>query len=94
MSDCTTIYDVIKAKQIDADTIRFVRVVERSNWRTYSYFLQEQHTDSADLDWVPAKIEENGAKWGQLLGGFLFIYVPPESEYNPDTDVEPVVNKS
>ena len=27
LSDCTTIYDVIKAKRIDADNIRFVRVV-------------------------------------------------------------------
>ena len=94
MSDCTTIYDVIKAKRIDADTIRFVRVVEKSNWRTYSYSLQQRHTDSADLDMALAKIEENGAKWDQLFGGFLFVYVPPESDYNPDTDVEPVVNKS
>jgi hypothetical protein len=94
MSDCTTIYDVIKAKRIDADTIRFVRVVEKSNWRTYSYSLQQRHTDSPDLDIALAKIGENGAKWDQLFGGLLFVYVPPESDYNPDTDVQSVVNKS
>ena len=94
MSDCTTIYDVIKAKRIDADNIRFVRVAEKSNWKTYSYFLQQRHTDSADLDMALAQIDANGAKWHQLFGGLLFVYVPPESEYNPESDVEPVINRS
>ncbi len=92
LSECTTIYDVIKAKRIDDKTIRFIRVAENSNWNTYSYCIQKQYVDSAELDAVLAQIETNGARWEQVFGGLLFVYVPPNSEYNPDTDITAMVN--
>ena len=92
LSECTTIYDVIKAKRIDDKTIRFIRVAEHSNWKTYSYCIQKQYVDSAELDAVLAQIETNGARWEQVFGGLLFVYVPPNSEYNPDADVTAMVN--
>ena len=50
LSECTTIYDVIKAKRIDDTTIQFVRVAEPSNWKTYSYGIPKEHADAAVLE--------------------------------------------
>ena len=91
-SECTAIYDVIKAKQIDGDTIQFLRVTEQSNWKTHSYGLRKEHVDSSALDAVTAKLEAHGAIWEQWFDGLLFVYVPPDSGYNPDDDVAGIIN--
>ena len=92
LSECTAIYDVIRAKRIDDATIQFVRVTEHSNWKTYSYGIPKEHADSAVLDAAIARIESQGALWDQVFGGLLFVYVSPDSDYVPDADVAEVVN--
>ena len=85
------IFDVIEAETVDPSTIRFIRVVEKSRWKTYSYFLNQESIESLELAAKLAAVKPEGVRWDRVFGGMLFVYVPPDSDYDPDSDLESVL---
>ena len=86
--EALTIFDLIEVKQFDSETYEFVRVVEKSNWRTWFFLLTEEQAHSNALDHVRKKVEELSGVWALELGGCLSIALPPGTTYDPTSDVD------
>lgn len=74
--------DVIEAKAAGPNTLRFVKVVERSRLRRREYILSQAHIDSPELERVLAKVMGLGGYWERVFGGVLIVYLPKSSTYD------------
>lgn len=75
--------DVIEADEVAEGRIRFLRVAERSGWRTYDFIVPAHWIDS---EWGRALLHEldaRGGHWERVFGGLLFVCVPPGSDLDP-----------
>jgi hypothetical protein len=90
--ECCTICDVIEADQVDHDTLEFVRVVEKGHWVEHCFIVPRKLVDSPALDKALARIEAKGGRWQRLFVGMLFVYVPPESDCDPDAEMSHLID--
>ena len=80
--------DVIETEPIDDNTIRFVRVAERGNWRVYCFGLSKRLIESDSLRSFLEQCETRKIHWERILGGLLFLSVPPDMDYDPSDDIQ------
>jgi hypothetical protein len=74
-------------------TLRFCRVVAKSHWQTYGFALSKKLIESDSLKTILNKIEQNGGQWERVLGGLLFVHLPPDSKYDPSPDIETLARR-
>lgn len=72
--------DVIEAEPIGDRAIRFVRIAERSGWRTLYFTAAADWRESDEGRARLAEIEARGGRWEGMFGGLLFVCVPPGSD--------------
>jgi len=90
--ESTTIYDIVEVEPLPDGSLSFRKVVKESGWQTYSFTVSKMTTESDSLRAILNKVEQNNGQWEQILGGFLFIYLPPNSAYDPTSDIETLSN--
>src|SRR5688500_18052243 len=88
LTEEVAIFDLIEVRQRDSDTLEFVRVIEKSNWRTWFFLLTKEQAHSNAMDQVRRKVEELSGVWALELGGCLSIALPPGTTYDPTSDVD------
>jgi hypothetical protein len=79
--------DIIEAEEIAENRLRFIRVAERSGWRTYTFVLTASGIKS---DWgqtLLRELEAIGGHWEQVFGGLLFVCMPPDCDIDPTPSV-------
>ena len=79
--------DVIEADPRSDGSLRFVRAVEKGGWRTYYFLLPAELTESERITEVQNRVLSLGGYWERVLGGLLFLCLPPASDYDPTEDV-------
>lgn len=79
--------DIIEADEIDGKTLRFRRVVQSSDWRVYDFILGKGHRNSERTNLVLRRVEQVGGHWERVCGGWLFICLPPDVDWDPTSDV-------
>lgn len=78
--------DVVEAEVVDEHTLKVLRVSERSGWHVHTFLMPakwrdiEQHRDLAD------EAVRRGGHWENLMGGVLFICMPPHCTDWPPSD--------
>ena len=80
--------DVVEAEPIGDGKLRVRRVVESSGWRTFDFIVPPWKLDG---DWGQAlfrRLEELGGHWERVLGGLLFVCIPPGVDLDPTEWVE------
>lgn len=75
--------DVIEAEPGDGGRVRFVRVAEPGGWRTFDYMFPAQRLDSEWARSLLAELTARGGHWERVLGGLLFVCVPPGLDLDP-----------
>jgi hypothetical protein len=78
--------DVIEVEPGSAKgACRFVRVVERSGWTTYSFCVSRGLADSPELAFRLEAFAAMGGYWERVMGGIVLIAIPPDLTYDPAT---------
>lgn len=79
--------DIIEADKVDAKTIRFRRIAQKSDWRVFDFILARDVIESARISEVLRRVEQMGGHWERIFGGCLYICLPPGIGWNPTADV-------
>jgi hypothetical protein len=86
LSDIMDFGDVIEVERC-TDGLRFVRVVEKSQFKCFEFTIGPGTVRSAPMQRIFRKVEALGGRWDFLIN-FLYVYVPPESDYDPTAEIE------
>ncbi|MCG9892895.1 MAG: DUF4265 domain-containing protein [Thermosynechococcaceae cyanobacterium MS004] len=86
-------HDVVEAwPQID-DTLLFQRVVEKSSWRCIFPTLGPVFWQSEAFELYLRHIEAVGGLWHIDMEGVIFIYMPPEVDFDPHHEAHKIWNR-
>jgi hypothetical protein len=85
--------DVFLAQRLTDGSLRFEGIVRKGDWRVLHWFLGH-YLLSPHLERAFARIEEHGGfatedPW--IGGGWLWIFLPPKTDYDPTKDVDEVI---
>ncbi|AMV26976.1 hypothetical protein VT84_21420 [Gemmata sp. SH-PL17] len=75
--------DVIEAELVEEGKLRFQRVVEPSNWRTYEFILPAHRIDTEWGQFLLQELDAQGGHWERMFGGLLFTCIPPGLDLDP-----------
>ena len=78
--------DVIEADRLEDGTLRFRRVVEKSGWRVIVHVVSKEFSESAEVASMLERVVGMGGHWEWALGGFLFVALPPNVDWDPMSD--------
>lgn len=82
--------DVIEAEPGADGRLRFVRVAEPGGWRTFDYIRPAYRLDGAWAQTLLAELTARGGHWERVLGGLLFVCLPPGLDLDPGPWVDTV----
>ena len=80
--------DVIEADSITDGNLRFVRIAEKSGWRTYDFLIPSGLIESEHIIAIQDRVLSLGGHWERVFGGILFLCLPPTTDYDPTEDME------
>jgi hypothetical protein len=80
--------DVIEAEDLGDGKLRFVRVAQYSNWKTFDYLFPRGWLDGSRGVSLLRELDQKGLHWERMFGGMLFICVPPGSVVDPGALVD------
>lgn len=80
--------DVIEVAPLPDGTHRLVRVVERSSMRHFSWAVARFFVESAEYRRFGAAVEAAGGSWEGAFGGFLWVHLPPDSDFDPKVELD------
>lgn len=92
MIEAVSFGDVIEADTNTDGCLRFVRVAEKTGWRTYDFLLSAEMAESEHITAIQDRVLSLGGHWERVLGGVLFLCLPPNSDYDPTDDMQPKVS--
>jgi hypothetical protein len=84
--------DIIEAEMQENGVLRYLRVVEASPLRHWSWLLSEKVGASAAFEAFRETIEKQGGIWERYFGGILFIHLPPGTPLDPQEEMKKVIN--
>jgi len=76
--------DSIEVEPQTDGTLRFVRLVERGQFRHYRWDIHQQFIDSSQYGEFTAAVEAAGGQWERVMGGFLFVHIPSASSFDAE----------
>ncbi len=81
--------DVIHAETLPDGTLRFVSVIEPGRWSINTWMLGLQPIRSGILHPVFERVSAEGgfACEDPWMGGMLWVFLPPEADYQPQADI-------
>jgi Flp pilus assembly protein TadD len=87
--ECAQFKDVISADQLPDGTLRFTSVSEPGRWQINSWILGPPATRSGRLNLVFERAAAEGgfACEDPWLGGVFWVFLPPESNYEPQAEI-------
>lgn len=85
--DCFNYLDVVEMKREEDGSLRFVRVLEPSGWRRFSFFVPHD-SHEGPLRPVLDRVAEAQGEWVIDYKGILQVFLPPESNWDPTQDIE------
>ena len=88
MVESATYRDVIEAERLDEGTFRFIKVVEKSNWHVFEFFLLKERLEAPELLAALQRVEKEGGHSEQFLGGCLVVCLPPDCGWDPTPQIE------
>jgi hypothetical protein len=88
--------DVFVARRLADGSLLFDRVLERAEWRIDYWMLPPPSVWPQYLEGVVAKIEALGgyAEQDPWIGNWLWTFLPPETDYDPTTDIAEALQRS
>lgn len=92
MIEAASFGDVIEADSISEGSLRFIRISEKSGWRTYDFLLSAEMAESKHITAIQDRVLSLGGHWERVFGGVLFLCLPPNSGYDPTDDMQPKVS--
>jgi hypothetical protein len=88
VTEAASFGDVIEAEQRNDEGIRFVRVAESGGWKTFDFVLSAHKIESEWGQLLLREFEARGGHWERVLGGLLFLCLPPGVDLDPTPWVE------
>jgi len=79
--------DVIEAVDIEANSLRFVRVVERARLKKFQFFVSREFVESPELEIILSRVESLSGHWERVAGGVLIMYLPEDADYDPSVEM-------
>ena len=80
--------DIIEAEKQEDGILQFRRVVERSTWQHWCWFLPKSIVESSVITTFKQLIEVQRGVWEQLFGGFFIVHLPEGSAFDPQVELE------
>lgn len=84
LSEVAGYADIVEAMPAEDGGLRFVRVVQASGWSTHNFVLAREAIEGAAVQAVLRDVLVKGGYWEAVLGGCLFICLPPGSTFDPE----------
>jgi len=78
MTEAANFRDIIEVKRRTDGALEFMRVVERSNWRIFTFFLSPEEAESTQTQECCSRLWSMGCYWERDFGGCLLVGVPPD----------------
>jgi hypothetical protein len=78
--------DVIEARLLPDGVLEYVRRVERTPFKIYSYIVSSKAVESETLRRLLDKVLDLGGHWERVFGGVLLIALPKGVEWDPESD--------
>lgn len=79
--------DIIETQMQADGTLRFLRVLERSQFRHYDWLVPKGFLDSVQCTEFGDAVEVAGGRWEGLMGGWLLVHVPFASPFDVETEL-------
>jgi hypothetical protein len=76
--------DAIEIEPQTGGTLRFVRLVERGQFRHYSWFLHKEFIESSQYVEFTAAVEGVGGQWERVMEGLFFVHIPSTSYFDAE----------
>jgi hypothetical protein len=86
-SELARFAEVIEVEPTKEGRLRFLRVVERSPYRTWDWILTERLILSPEFEALKERIMAEGGNWEHAMGGLFMAHLPPESTLDPEAEV-------
>lgn len=91
MSESAAFQDVIEADNLRERRLRFLRVAQPGRWKTFDFLFPRGWLDGERGVSLLRELDQKGLYWERVLGGILFVCVPPESTTDPGALVDATV---
>lgn len=85
--------DAIEAVTREDGSLEFLAVKEHSTLQPYSFLLSKQVIESGLLKLLLDNVKARNGFWEILFGSLLFIYLPEDSDLDPDSEINKVVEQ-
>jgi hypothetical protein len=88
--ECASFMDVVLAEELPDGTLLFKAVKEPGNWKIENWVLGPDFIESAEMQPVFEKMTLEGGFLAHdpWMGGILWIFSPPNANYDPGEDIK------
>ena len=83
-------HDVIEAESQADGCLRFVRLVEKSPFRTLEYFLPKSVVESQPFQNILESVMTLGGNWEIVFGGIVYLHVPKDTAFDPTDEIQAI----
>lgn len=80
--------NIVEGTMVGPDRLRVHRVVEQGGWRTVATGISRELQNSPALQALLDRWEQEGLHWERMMGGLLFIHIPPGRDFDPWPEIE------
>jgi len=94
MSEAAGFRDVIEAEDLGCGKLRFLRVAQPSGWKTFDCLVPRGWLDAERGVAFLGELDKRGLHWERIVGGMLFICVPPGTDLDPTALVQAAVRSA
>src|SRR5262245_13245162 len=88
LSDTVSYRDVIELTRGQDDTYECVAIRERAGWRRSDFLISKDLAESDRLTAILSRVIAAGGVWERVMGGCLSVVMPPDSAWDPTTEIE------
>ena len=86
-------HDVIRASPREDGSLQFHEISAKSKLLTYSWILSQAVIDSPEFREFLEFVGGLGGAWERILGGMIFVHVPPEGANAVEEHLNAVVSR-
>lgn len=80
--------DIIETERLDETTFRFLKLVEKSDWKIYEFYMLEEQLKTPAVQKAITHVLSEGGVCEVFLGGCMVVCLPPNCTWDPTPEIE------
>jgi len=90
-SELASFGDVIEVEKDKEGRLLFRNIILKADLKNYRWLLSRKVVESPEFKVFCENVLLLGGTWESLAGGYVVVHIPRNNDFNPETEIERIV---